>query len=274
MRRGFAMVRDAVKQCPLPLLSISDKKLLDIAEGMMPYSIGIEFEANVKSEFIKDLNPDWRWKEADRKIKTLFPDLLDVNFDGSEQRIRIPSGIKGMVVLYQFCDWMKENMELNEASGLHYHIDFTDVPYMWEGGRNLSKVISNNEKWIMATLKTWNYKGTYNSWEFTDRKTAVKAHETYKTVEVRIGEMTFDYDLIMKRILHLQNIAKKLKTNILQQQKKEEKQKRSLKSPNKRTRTKVKEISLSRIRFLASMAGEDFITLAYKFVQEGYNLTS
>lgn len=209
MHKGYKMMREAVKQSPSSLLSLPSA-LQEEVNQMFPYSIGIEVEA-----FFKENQLAHFFLVNDLKLK--FPEIIDVNCDTHEQRFRIPSGIKGLICLEAICNFMKDYMKLNPGSGIHYHIDFSEMKF-WSEFLGPDHVIVNNQKWILQSLKSWNYTGHFNNWSVSTIKTAVKFHTLYKTVEVRIGEMTFDYELIVKRILHLQNIAKKLKWNITQRE--------------------------------------------------------
>lgn len=200
MRNGYRMVRDAVKQCPLPLLYIKEKNLLKCAEDMLPYSVGIEIECRMKNSFSENL------------CKQCIPELISIDCDLSELRFRIPNGIKGMIALYKLSDFLKEHAELNLESGIHYHIDFTDIKK--ENFDLLRRIHSGSHSFILKSLKSWDYKGNFNTWEVSNRKTAVKFHSGYKTLEFRIGEMTFDYELLMKRIINCQNISRALKSSL------------------------------------------------------------
>lgn len=162
------------------------------ADKLWPYSVGIEIECDkafdYKEEFFKAI-----------------PDIMDVNTDDSEQRYRLPTGIKGMICLRNLCDKLMRYSLVNMESGIHYHIDFTDC---------YNEVIENlaeeDVKFMLSELDTWGYKGSYNSCAVSKTgygHTWIRFQDSFKTMECRIGEMTFHYHLLLKRILHLQSIS-------------------------------------------------------------------
>lgn len=194
MFRGYAAVRGMVKTCPLPLSILTEKKLVEYAESFLPYSTGFEIECTKGLNF--DINNFKR-----------IPNIMDVDVDEGEQRFRVPSGIKGLICLWEICEQLKINSLLNMGSGIHYHIDFTDVNDFQKAIQD----IPNQQKWILKALESWGYTGKFNDWEVSVYKKAVKYHKTYNTVEFRIGEMSFEYELLVKRIIHCQNISRRIK---------------------------------------------------------------
>lgn len=209
MHKAFKMVKSMVKTCPLPLLAIKDEKLIQLAESMLPYSVGMEFEIRTSNIKLKD-------------VMFHIPNLLSYDKEEFEVKFRIPSGIKGLICLWQISTYLTQNCQLNMSSGIHYHINFTDICsgstghdlFRYEFTRGVydtNNIIRRNDKWIMDALEHWNYRGGFNAKTCSLQKTAVRFHSSYKTMEVRIGEMTFDYELLVKRIINCQNIAKRLK---------------------------------------------------------------
>ena len=76
-------------------------------------------------------------------------------------------------------------------------------------------LIDINKQWMLAEIDEWNYKGKYNKRNFEFNKSSwIRAHGIYSTLEYRIGEMTFDYKLIVKRIIHCQSITERFNTAI------------------------------------------------------------
>ena len=209
MYKAFKMVKSMVKTCPLPLLAIKDEKLIQLAESMLPYSVGMEFEIHTSNISLKD-------------VMFHIPNLISFDKEEYEVKFRIPSGIKGLICLWEISVYLTKHCQLNTMSGVHYHIDFTDVCSGFHGNQlfryeftrgayDTNSVIRQNDEWIMNALKNWDYKGVFNARICSLHKTAVRFHSDYKTMEVRIGEMTFDYELLVKRIINCQNIAKRLK---------------------------------------------------------------
>lgn len=204
MQQGYKMIREAVNTCPLPLLSL-EGKLKKVANSYLPYDTGIEIECSLKGH---------NSYLATKLFMDKVPTLKAIKIDSSEQRFRISSGINGLVSLYGLCDTLKELSLLNMQSGIHYHIDFTEfTDSQFNNIANMFK--EGKDSWILNSLKSWDYKGQYNAWIVSTGKTAVRFHKPYRTVEFRIGEMSFDYELLVKRIVHCQNISKKIKADYL-----------------------------------------------------------
>lgn len=197
-------------------MALNDEKLLKVADSYLPYSTGLEFECRSKvfggewnnSEYYQILD------NAQVPYKAI-PDIMDVNFDSTEQRFRIPEGHKGMIALYRICQNLKQHSFINKESGIHYHIDITkyrhlffDCPYDYEGK---SSVVRTHKDWVLKALDSWGYKGTYNSREFRTSKGGwIGMRTSTNTLEIRIGEMSFDYPVLINRIIHAQRIVKKL----------------------------------------------------------------
>lgn len=189
------IIEQIINTSPLVLLTIEDEELINLANQALPYSVGFEIECSQKASFNK---------EAFSSI----PDIMDVNVDSCEQRFRIPNGIKGLICLWNICEQLKLNSELNEGSGIHYHIDMSDV----FGGMVTKRSIENNQKWILSELDSWNYKGNYNNRECKlNQRCWVQFQSEFKTAEIRIGEMSFDYNLIIKRMIHGCQIIKRFR---------------------------------------------------------------
>lgn len=188
MRRGIYLSPHTLYLLP--------KKLVDIANQVLPVDTGIEIEIN-------DVNCKLR-------NFSLFNhcNLVDINWSIDEFRFRIPSGVKGLISLYDTLEVLKEHAGLNLDSGIHYHIDCTQ-----EFSQIVDKYIQNKNgfNWILDELDSWGYSGSYNKRQVSSIKTWVKLHQGCRTMEFRIGEMSFDYQLIVKRILHCHNIVKKVK---------------------------------------------------------------
>lgn len=202
MHRGYSSVRDMVKTCPLPLLRLKDKALIDYANSLFPTSVGIEIETLI----------------SDQNLSFLIPDLLvnqgilscDYSRLENELKVRLTSGIQGLIGLYEVSTLLKKYANFNKASGIHYHIDIScnsnksliqDLFYSSQGEEIKRKTLSR--------LISWNYTGTYNSPRISEVKQSwIRIHPCYTTLEFRIGEMTFDYTRLVKRITEAQKITK------------------------------------------------------------------
>ena len=201
MLHAYKGMRRAIFSSPHLLLNYPDR-LRSIASSYLPYDTGIEIECMTKKPY----------NEANFKS---IPNIKDINNDREEVRFRIPTGITGMICLYDICTQLKRNNELNPLSGIHYHIDMTDV-YKYKDSYKTEEFRKRFSKWILPSLDSWNYKGTFNNRVVgTDKNCWVYPRTGMKTIEIRIGEMSFDYELIVKRILHCQSLIKRLKKEII-----------------------------------------------------------
>tara|TARA_R110000796_G_scaffold61674_7_gene142647 strand:+ start:5861 stop:6553 length:693 start_codon:yes stop_codon:yes gene_type:complete len=172
----------------------------EVADYLLPFSIGIEFECVQQNSFNV---------EAFKSI----PNIISVNVDKSEQRFRIPAGLEGLICLYDLSIALKNNSLLNPLSGLHYHVDCTSF------FPSLNFDVLKKQDWILKELDTWNYSGTYNKRCINLGKFGwVGLRVYFKTLEFRIGEMTFEYELLFKRITHLCRIVSKIKETIVLEQ--------------------------------------------------------
>ena len=191
-------INKSIERCiydtPLLLLAFTKDKSIDYINNLLPYSTGIEIECGHLSNF-------------NIEKFTTIPNIIKVNCDSNEQRFRIPNGIAGMICLYNICEQLKLNCEVNEGSGIHFHIDMTTSFYKIN-----DIIIKDNSNWILKELSSWNYKGDYNKKivAINGGGTWLRFQSAFKTAEFRIGEMSFDYNVLIKRIFHCQDIIKKL----------------------------------------------------------------
>jgi hypothetical protein len=196
------LIEDGINNCPLALLSIKDKDLINKINNYLPYSIGIEIECMKSPNFNLDnfLN---------------IPDIINVSIDDNEQRFRIQNGLSGLICLYNICDELKINSELNPDSGHHYHIDMTNTYHLLS-----NEFIESNRYWILEELDKWEYKGTYNTRgvKFDSMHWWMRFQNGFKTAEIRIGNMTFDYEIIIKRLIHACNIIQRLNKQLIEKE--------------------------------------------------------
>lgn len=182
-----------------PIFLEDNIKVNKVADLLLPYSTGFEIECDRAKNF-----------NEENFIK--IPDILDVTCDYSEQRFRIPSGLKGFKCLFNIMETLKTNSIPNQDAGYHYHIDFTDVY-----DKLTKEFIDSQSSYILKELDKWNYIGTYNRKEVNFNALGgvwVRFQSMFKTMEIRIGEMSFDYVVIINRILHCQEIARNIKINL------------------------------------------------------------
>lgn len=199
MQEELINIEEAIYRFPLSLKSIKNDILINQINNFLPYSVGLEIECNQKDTF--NVNRFER-----------IPDIMAVDCDSGEQRFRIPNGIKGMICLFNICKELKINSELNPLSGIHYHIDMTDVFHLVN-----KEIIAENEAWILDELDTWeDAKDTGQARVCRlDSRCYVQFQSQFKTAEIRIGAQSFDYDFIIKRVIHANQIIRKFKEILL-----------------------------------------------------------
>lgn len=194
-----SLVDSCIKKAPLALDSIRSTELLNYVETFfLPYSIGIEIECNELETY-------------NIEVFKSIPNIMAVNSSSCEQRFRIPKGLDGLICLYNISLALIDNCSLNRGSGIHYHIDMTDCYSLIT-----NEFIAENNDWIIDDLAKW---GTARDRESSKAKCSrvrgwVRYDDGTRTLEVRIGEMTFDYTLIAKRIFACCDIVRTLKNKL------------------------------------------------------------
>jgi hypothetical protein len=200
--KSFRVLRGLVKTNPLLILDMTRTfEMNKMLESYLPYSTGIEIEIStsnlrefgVVNEFITLKNNGL---------------LLDFYFELNEFKFRIPNGLNGMVGLYHVCNILQRTSGINTQSGIHYHVDFTDMSEV----HTLYPVITFVKKVILRELDTWNYIGNYNAHGIgNSKRNWIRFPTQCNTIEYRIGEMSFDYEVLINRILHTNSLTKRLK---------------------------------------------------------------
>lgn len=181
---------------PLILLTIKDKEIINQVNNLISYSTGFEIECDQNKNIYKVEN------------FTSIPDIMDVDNSTCEQRYRIPNGIKGMLCLYNICYQLKINSLLNSGSGIHYHIDCRDAPILYKD----NKILDENSDWILPILDTWDFRGSQSR---GIGSSGIWIRISYhKTLEFRIGNMSFDYKVLLKNIISANNIVRRLKDEL------------------------------------------------------------
>lgn len=190
-------INSLIRTNPL-LLDKRDSDVIKAGNYFLPYSTGFEIECSIR--------PDTRLGDF-----LHIPNLIDLDINGYEQRFRIKEGIEGLQSLKLISDTLIEKMLFNPDSGIHYHVDCTDVYHLFN-----DKNVQENSEWILEELDTWEYKGTYNSRKilFTRSHNWIRFQKDFNTMEFRIGEMAFDYPTLFKRITHANDIVRRFKNTI------------------------------------------------------------
>lgn len=188
-------IEEAVYRFPLSLRGIKNEVLINAINNFLPYSTGFEIECFQKEHF-------------DSQAFLKIANIIDVDCDEGEQRFRIPNGIDGLICLYEITKNLKVQSELNEGSGIHYHVDMTDCYDLLT-----EEFIEEHSEYVLKELESWKYDGTYNAkkCEFSELRYWTRFKNSTKTMEFRIGEMTFDYNLLVTRIIHCNEIVRYLK---------------------------------------------------------------
>ena len=189
---------DIIKITPTILDDSLESRILGY--HYLPYSTGFEIECNMKPGYRTD-------------VFTSIPNIMEADVNEYEQRFRIPEGLEGLKCLFEISSNLKEQALFNPDSGIHYHIDCTDVYKYFN-----KEFVAKHKEWILNELDSWNYQGTYNkrNIEFSLSHNWVRFQETFKTMEFRLGEMTFDYELLFKRITHANAIVRRLKEELIE----------------------------------------------------------
>lgn len=198
------LIKKYIYTNPIALLAIKDRESINFINSFLPYSTGFEIECNVLANH--------NYKNFEQ-----IPDILDYNkfnyhnqITSTEERFRISNGLQGLVCLFNICNELHRNCSLSDSS-VHYHIDCTDI---------FNKIhnqnwINENNNWIIERLKQWETAKDYNIYcKVSLSRAWVRLAEEHQTIEFRIGEMTFDYNIIVKRILDCNDIVKKVKQDI------------------------------------------------------------
>lgn len=191
------LLEEAIYKSPLALLSIKDANSISKIREYLPFSTGFEIECHYKHEGFEVKN----FEE--------IPKIMEVNCSDYEQRYRIPYGINGLICLYLICEQLKVNSALNPGSGIHYHVDMTEL-----SKKVTSELLCNNEEWILKELDLWEFKGNGQREVRTMKGGWLGLRKERDTMEFRCGEMSFDYSHLVYRIISANSIIKRLKEQI------------------------------------------------------------
>lgn len=227
MYKSFRFYKKVMRETPELLdMAKSDPKFMEFLDSQLPYSVGIEVECLMKGmDDIEDLDDNESITISKKTISSICKkEGIECGLERGEVKFRIQPGYKGFRQLSIISDILKEHFLFNEGSGIHYHIDFSDVYDLFCKWSNdiakdriyhIVKQHYKNFSFVLKALDSWGYKGKYNYRAITDQKGYwVTIRNFYTTFEFRIGEMTFDYEVFVKRILNLQNISKRIKKEI------------------------------------------------------------
>jgi hypothetical protein len=167
---------------------VLNPKVEKAAMKILPFSTGFEIETDI---------PEKEQTRADVYFNTIQNIMATPSVSSSELRFRVPAGLAGLRCLHSISVGLNRFAAINYENGIHYHIDFTGYyDLLTDAGINEVK------NWVLSELDTWKYAGVYNRRDMTRGRCWVRVHDAYHTLEFRIGECTFDYSLMLKRIEH------------------------------------------------------------------------
>lgn len=191
------ILENAVRNAPLSLLALKDSESISYVNDFLPYSVGFEIET--------DLQDDSNTNDFHN-----IPDIMYVGVDMWEQRFRIPNGIAGLLCLYNITVQLRKNLKLNHEAAIHYHIDMTDC-----FDQITDQFIKDNNDWMIEEVSTWGDNLDHDRSKKCSRERAwIRYANEHKTLEIRLGEMSFDYSVIINRMIHACSIVKRLKDKL------------------------------------------------------------
>jgi hypothetical protein len=155
----------------------------DVADVLLPVDTGIEIECHINDNY--DIN-----------FFRNIPNIIEVKSCTNEQRFRIPPGIKGLRCLYDISKNLKKYC-ITTDSGIHIHSDATDYSE-FINNENMKEASS----WILKALDYWEYDGKYNVRQFgMSGGVWIRYQSYFKSIEIRIFKMTFNYSKLLKIII-------------------------------------------------------------------------
>jgi hypothetical protein len=242
MKRGYNVLRRAVKQSPLVLLGL-DEHLQEIANKMFPIS-GVEIECGMGEDFEHAYETRSTKDFLREHLSPFFPNkerfVTTSHVDNAEQRYLFSSGIEGMIQVYYLCEFLQEYSIFNEGSGIHYNISdkllhedkdlrFLNLGLMQDSSFHelLSNLLQSQGKTLLSNINTWGYNGRYmtnkrvsigrNTSDYVCWRSIQRSCDFLTTIdspsrfEIRVGEMAFDYETMCKRIIQGYEFVKGLR---------------------------------------------------------------
>jgi len=193
MKTTEELLKESVLTAPLALLSLKEPAHIQYVNSLLPYSTGFEIECSPIRDYTKE------YREYFKRI----PDIMEVNCDNNEQRFRIPNGIAGIICLFNICEALPKHLTQSE-SGIHYHVDATEC---------FEQIIlpHTTNHWILDELDSWDFVGTFNSRAINS---GWLRFNSLRTLEFRCGNMSFEYPHLVKRIVHANDIVRRLKEQV------------------------------------------------------------
>jgi hypothetical protein len=188
-------IKEDLFSSPLSILSdcLNNVEVLNFCNSILPYSIGIEIESDVSVD-------------ARKYLQSLDFYCIEKNIQCSEQTFRIPNGYKGLLCLELFSLYLKKYQN-NTNSGNHYHVDCTN------NREELFECIKKERNFVISELVKWGTKDDVNTKTIgEDRKfTYCNLRTHFQTAEFRVGELTCDFSLLLKRILSCSYIISEIR---------------------------------------------------------------
>lgn len=169
-----------------------------VGRKCLPFSLGFEFECHQGENY-------------DLGVFKSIPNIMAVSVGGTEQRYRIPSGLKGLICLFDIANNMKIYSLLNEQSGIHIHVNFTDCDKPVT-----DSFLEEISPWLLSELDQYDeHPDGYNKRKIGRTKCNwVKACTGYGTWEFRVFRQTFEYSRLLDYAIHLSELAVEIKTRL------------------------------------------------------------
>lgn len=235
MQSKTEKIREAVKRFPylIPLYikdkSFDPKITYGIMKKMLPLRFSIEIEclgALNKGDRTQDLNKLYNVYSLTRDYSYVRTEEDYLNATVlNEHRISV-LGFKQLVGFYNVLEAMKHSLFYCKGGGIHIHIDLTPFYYSDNNSNSwkvesyyikLHNVLSTNA-YLDRVYKIFGskYTGTYNrrSCEIDSKGNWINIRPYFKTIEFRIGDLTFEYEELIDIVIQLQALVKEINYKI------------------------------------------------------------
>lgn len=235
MQSKTEKIRKAVKRFPylIPLYmkdkSFDPKITYGIMKKMLPLRFSIEIEclgALNKGNRTRDLNKLYNVYSLTRDY---YPEQAEEDYLNAtilnEHRISV-LGFKQLVGFYNVLEAMKHSLFYCKGGGIHIHIDLTPFYYSdnnsksWKADSYYVKLynILSTDAYLNRVYKIFGskYAGTYNrrSCEIDSKGNWINIRPYFKTIEFRIGDLTFEYEELIDIVIQLQALIKEINYKI------------------------------------------------------------
>jgi len=192
-----------------------------VGNDFFPYSVGIEVECSMIATLYNEISRIGTPDRVDLKYFRL-DNVMEVQSTINEQRFRLPSGPTQALALLQVCNFLNDNCFFNKKSGIHIHVDMTDIMKRDDVHYDVYRIDRLiNKKRVLSRLHSFSYGGIYNHYDLTPRMHNIHFSSSYvhitekRTLEYRIFSQTFDYHKLLIFIKACQSITREVKKDLL-----------------------------------------------------------